>query len=105
MASTPSRSMSAVLDLLGQRWNMRILWELRSSPLGFLELRRRTDDISSSVLATRLRTLIEARVLMKDSDGSYRLTELGEELGPALEPLWQWAQRWNEDTEVTDHQP
>ncbi len=75
---------------------MRILWELRGGPLGFLELRRRTDDISSSVLATRLRTLIDARVLIKDSDGSYRLTELGDELRPALEPLWHWAQRWDE---------
>ncbi|WP_279392711.1 hypothetical protein [Rhodococcus sp. ARC_M5] len=44
-------------------------------------------------------------MLIKDFDGSHRLTEPGEELGPALEPLRQWAQRWNEDTEVTDHQP
>ncbi|WP_415974128.1 winged helix-turn-helix transcriptional regulator [Rhodococcus sp. 077-4] len=105
MANAPRRSMMAVLDLLGQRWNMRILWELRSGPLGFLELRRRTDDISSSVLATRLRTLIDARVLIKDADGSYRLTELGDELGPALEPLWQWAQRWNEGNKPADHRP
>ena len=96
MASASHRSMMNVLDLLGQRWNMRILWELRGGPLGFLELRRRTDDIPSSVLATRLRTLIDARVLIKDSDGSYRLTELGDELRPALEPLWHWAQRWDE---------
>lgn len=103
MANAPRRSMMAVLDLLGQRWNMRILWELQGGPLGFLELRRRTDDISSSVLATRLRTLIDARVLIKDAEGSYRLTELGDELGPALEPLWQWARRWNEGGNPADH--
>ena len=102
-ANEPRRAMMAALDLLGQRWNMRILFELRSEPLGFLELRRRTDDISSSVLATRLRTLVDARVLAKGPDGSYRLTEIGDELGPALEPLWQWAQRWNEDSDHTDH--
>lgn len=105
MANAPRQSMMAALDLLGQRWNMRILWELRGGPLGFLELRRRTDDISSSVLATRLRTLIDARVLIKDSDGTYRLSELGDELGPALEPLWQWAQHWNEGTPAADHRP
>lgn len=101
MANSPRRSRLALLDLLGQRWNMRILWELQSGPLGFLELRRRTDDISSSVLATRLRTLIDARLLIKDPGGSYRLTDHGNELGPALEPLWRWAQRWDGGSDST----
>ena len=47
--------MMAALDLLGQRWTLRVIWELQLRPAGFRELRRRADAMSSSVLADRLR--------------------------------------------------
>lgn len=85
----------AALDLLGQRWMLRVIWELQQDqPLGFRELRRRTGDMSSSVLADRLRRLGEAGLVAADEDGDYRLTGLGGELEPALEPLQAWAARW-----------
>jgi DNA-binding HxlR family transcriptional regulator len=87
--------MMAALDLLGQRWTLRVIWELQQGqPLGFRELRRRTDDMSSSVLSDRLRRLIEAGIATTDEDGRYRLTNLGTALGPALEPLQTWATAW-----------
>jgi DNA-binding HxlR family transcriptional regulator len=63
-------------------------------PLGFRELRRRTDEMSSSVLSDRLQRLTEAGIATTDDDGRYRLTELGNALGPALEPLRNWATGW-----------
>lgn len=85
----------AALDLLGRRWMLRVIWELQQEqPLGFRELRRRTSEISSSVLAQRLRTLSEAGIITADASGGYRLTDLGEALEPALEPLRGWATRW-----------
>ncbi len=92
--STTGRPMMAALDLLGQRWTLRVIWELQHEPAGFRELRRRADTMSSSVLADRLRRLTEAGIVQTDADGRYELTELGRGLGPALEPLRTWAQRW-----------
>ena len=87
--------MMAALDLLGQRWILRVIWELQQEqPLGFRELRRRTDEMSSSVLSDRLQRLTEAGLATTDDDGRYRLTDLGNALGPALEPLRDWANRW-----------
>jgi len=44
----------ALLDLLGRRWALRILWELHEGPATFRELRARCDALSPSVLNTRL---------------------------------------------------
>jgi DNA-binding HxlR family transcriptional regulator len=87
--------MMAALDLLGRRWMLRVIWELQQSPAGFRELRRRADDMSSSVLADRLRQLGEAGIVATDAAGVYHLTELGAGLQPALEPLRRWAYDWS----------
>jgi DNA-binding HxlR family transcriptional regulator len=86
--------MMAALDLLGQRWTLRVVWELREGGLGFRELRRRADEMSSSVLAARLQQLVAAGIVEAESNGDYRLSELGQELAPALRPLQEWAHRW-----------
>jgi DNA-binding HxlR family transcriptional regulator len=84
----------AALDLLGRRWTLRVIWELRQGPAGFRELRRRADAMSSSVLADRLRELTEVGIVTTDAEGEYRLTELGDALRHSLEPLGDWAERW-----------
>jgi DNA-binding HxlR family transcriptional regulator len=51
-----STSGRALLDLLGRRWALRVIWELRASPgPTFRELQARCDGVSSSVFAERLR--------------------------------------------------
>ena len=84
----------ATLDLLGRRWALRLLWELRSEPLGARALRERCDGMSSSVLYERLGDLSLAGLITKDDGGDYVLTALGADLGSALNPLDQWSQRW-----------
>ena len=84
----------ATLDLLGRRWALRLLWELRAEPLGARSLRERCDGMSSSVLYERLGELGAAGLIAKNEVGDYTLTDLGEELGAALEPLDQWSRRW-----------
>jgi DNA-binding HxlR family transcriptional regulator len=84
----------AALDLLGRRWALRILWELREGPVGARALRERCDTMSSSVLYERLGELSEAGLVTRDDDGAYALTELGSSLGEALGPLDAWARRW-----------
>lgn len=83
----------ALLDLLGRRWALRVVWELREGPLSFRALQERCEGMSSSVLNQRLRELRAAGVLEASSDG-YRLTEEGERLLEAFPPLYAWAERW-----------
>jgi len=86
----------AALDLLGRRWALRVLWELRDGPLGFRALQGACDGMSSSVLRDRLRDLTAAGLVEQAGEGSYALTPLGSDLGTALAPLSRWAQRWGD---------
>src|SRR5512133_1347094 len=47
------RPLLVAFDLLGRRWALRVLWELREERLGFRALQSRCDDMSSSVLRDR----------------------------------------------------
>lgn len=91
--STTGRPVMAALDLLGRRWALRVVWELHQQPAGFRELQRRCDQMSSSVLNTRLDELSEAG-LVTDGDEGYRLTKLGDGLVKAMSPLAAWSKRW-----------
>lgn len=83
----------ALLDLLGQRWALRILWELRDTPLTFRALQTACDGVSPSVLNGRLKALKEARFVDATPDG-YALTTLGEELQEEFGGLYQWSEKW-----------
>ena len=76
----------AAMDLLGRRWALRILWELRGEPLGARALRSRCDRMSSSVLYERLDELKGAGLITRDEAGDYLLTDLGAALGPPSNP-------------------
>jgi DNA-binding HxlR family transcriptional regulator len=92
--STTGRPLMAALDLLGRRWALRVLWELRDGPVGARALRARCDGMSSSVLYERLNELSDADLVSKGDQG-YRLTERGSALGSALRPLDEWAVGWS----------
>jgi DNA-binding HxlR family transcriptional regulator len=92
--STTGRPIMALLDLLGRRWALRVIWELRNAPSpNFRELQRRCGGISSSVLAARLRELTEAGVVERAADG-YLLTSTGRDLVDRLQPLEEWSAQW-----------
>jgi DNA-binding HxlR family transcriptional regulator len=83
----------ALLDLLGRRWALRLVWELREEPLVFRALQQRCGNASASVINDRLRELRGAGIVGHGSDG-YRLTPEGERLLDAYVPLNDWAERW-----------
>jgi DNA-binding HxlR family transcriptional regulator len=92
--SRSGRPVRALLDLLGRRWTLRLLWELRAGPVRtFRELQERCGDVSSSVLADRLRELADAGVTERTETG-YGLTDAGVDLLARLGPLEDWASRW-----------
>jgi DNA-binding HxlR family transcriptional regulator len=86
------RAVESVLDLLGRRWVLRLIWELRRNALSFSEIRGAT-GISPSVLSARLGELVEADVLERDVVRRYRLSGRGRELARILYELNRWAEQ------------
>ncbi len=84
--------MPVALELLGRRWTLRLVWELRREQLSFSDLRARA-GISPSVLSDRLRELAEAGVIERNEARSYQLTGSGRELARLLFELNRWAER------------
>lgn len=84
--------MVAALELLGRRWALRLVWELRRDSLTFSELRERL-SVSPSVLSARLGELSDAEVVELDGTRRYRLTGRGRELARLLYELNRWASR------------
>ena len=91
--SRSGRPVMALLDLLGRRWCLRILWELHSSPANFRDLRERCGMPSPTILNTRLAELRAAGVVELGAAG-YQLTDEGRQLAKILPPFHHWAERW-----------
>lgn len=92
--ATHRHPIADLLDLLGRRWALRVLWELRGEPRTYRELRIACDEMSTSVLSQRLRELDRAGIVER-ADGEYRLTTTGRELLGHLAGLNAFAKRWS----------
>jgi DNA-binding HxlR family transcriptional regulator len=84
-----------LLDVLGQRWTLRLLWELGQGSATFRTLRSRCDDVSPTLLNRRLKNLRELALVGLDDNG-YTLTSLGLTLANKLSSLDSWANEWAE---------
>ena len=91
--STTGRPIMALLDLLGRRWVLRLVWELRDQPRRFRDLQ---DAIGASptIVNTRLADLRAAGLVELDEAVGYRLTALGQELLRLVLPLHVWSEKW-----------
>lgn len=87
-------AIAEIIELLGKKWVMRIIWELREEPLTFRALQVACGNISPTVLNSRLK-LLEASILVeKNKPNGYRLSETGRDLLEVYKPLNQWASTW-----------
>lgn len=91
--SQTGRPIMVLLDALGRRWSLRILWELRGDSLTFRELQAACDGASPSVLNTRLRELRSLQLIDHDGSG-YRLSTQGQSLAEHFLPISRWAEKW-----------
>ena len=90
--SSTGRPIMALLDLLGRRMALRILWELREQRLTFRALQEAAET-NPSVLNVRLKELREADLVEHAGDG-YGLTSQGKNLLETFLPFNAWADRW-----------
>jgi DNA-binding HxlR family transcriptional regulator len=92
----PDRSTDAALlalfDVLGRRWALRVVWELRVSGLTYRDLADRIPGMSTSVLTQRLRDLRTARLIEHERGSGYQLTPEGHALLTHLTGLRDWAE-------------
>ncbi|MDB1086307.1 helix-turn-helix domain-containing protein [Streptomyces sp. ACA25] len=94
----PGSGLLRVFQLLGKRWTGLVVASLMHGPRGFAELRRGVSGISERMLSDRLTELAEAGLLVREVTCgppvrvTYRLTEAGHGLRPAMVELTRWAE-------------
>lgn len=87
------------LDMIGDRWALLVIRELRLGPKRFTDLQAGLPNAGPTVLAQRLRELEEAGVIQRRmlappaSSRVYELTEWGAELEPVFGALARWGMR------------
>jgi DNA-binding HxlR family transcriptional regulator len=93
--SETGRPIMVLLDLLGRRMALRILWELSQAEqnLTFRALQLAAET-NPSVLNTRLKELRAARLVAHES-GGYGLSAEGRALLRLILPLHHWADSWS----------
>ncbi|MEV0781908.1 helix-turn-helix domain-containing protein [Streptomyces sp. NPDC050423] len=91
-------SISRVFELFGKRWTGPIVSVLLQQPVYFADLRRAIPGISERMLSDRLSELGTAGLVVREVDEgpplrvSYRLTQAGAAMEPALKELGRWAE-------------
>jgi DNA-binding HxlR family transcriptional regulator len=94
---TCDAALTRAFTFLGKRWSGVLLGSLVQGPAGFAELKRAVTGISDSVLSDRLSELACAGLIERRVDDgppvavTYRVTEAGQALVPALDALAGWA--------------
>ena len=94
--SKTGRPIMVLFDVLGQRWTLRILWELREGPLTFRALQAACENASPTVINTRLKALRGLALVTHTEDG-YTLSPRGLELNAHLAKLDKWSNEWAAD--------
>lgn len=91
---------SATADILGKKWYPVIIHRLMSKgSVGFNDLKRDVDGISSKVLSENLddlqeKGIVERKIVNeKPVRVKYKLSELGESLQPVIDSMKVWGQK------------
>ncbi len=94
------RRATGALEFAGKRWNGAILLALARGATRFSEILTSVSGLSDRLLVVRLKELERAELVERTVQPTtpvmvrYRLTDQGEELMAAIQPLVDFAQRW-----------
>jgi DNA-binding HxlR family transcriptional regulator len=86
-----------LIDLIGGRWKVLVLWRLLDGPKRFTELKRLMRGVTQKMLTQQLRQLEAAGLVRREvfpqvpPKVEYSLTPTGEELRSLLATLAAWA--------------
>lgn len=85
-----------VMEVIGSKWNLMIIWSLREKPLRFTELQKSIGDVNSKTVTVHLRILekyrLVNRVVYPDVPPrvEYSLTEHAKAIIPILLDIYSW---------------
>jgi DNA-binding HxlR family transcriptional regulator len=91
---------ATAIDVIGGKWKVIILYQLRGKTLRFGELKNRIPKITQKTLTQQLRALEEdklvSRVIYAEVPPrvEYTSTDLAEQLNPALDLLCSWGKEY-----------
>jgi len=94
--SKTGKPIMALFDLLGRTWCLGIIWQLSLSNATFRQLQARCEDISPTLLNTRLKELAQLGLVIKTATG-YGLAEQAAALALLIKPMAPWANDWAEN--------
>ena len=92
----PACPVATTVQLIGSKWKLLILRNLRMRPWRFNELRRDLEGISQKVLTDSLRAMEEDGIITRTvypedpPRVEYALSPLGESMRPILDAMEQW---------------
>lgn len=86
----------AALNVLGGKWKLLILWNLKDETKRFSELKRLIPDVTEKMLNQQLKELEKDGIVNRSVRSKvplqvdYSFTEYGKTLIPSIESLCQW---------------
>ncbi|MCM1363799.1 MAG: helix-turn-helix transcriptional regulator [Faecalibacterium sp.] len=99
-AELPECDVATTVSLIGNKWKLLIIRNLRLRPWRFNELQKSLDGISQKVLTDSLRSmekdgLVDRKVFAEVPPRvEYSLTPLGETLRPLLDEMEKWGKAY-----------
>ena len=59
------KQFSRVLEIIGNKWNLFIIWTLKDGTLRFTELQKAMRDVNSKTITKHLRDLEKAKIVIR----------------------------------------
>ncbi len=93
-------SLKDVLDIIGGKWAMPIIYILSKGKMRFKELERSIEGINTRMLVKELKNMEANGILTREIFATvpptveYTLTDKGEKLLPSIESLYKWGQEF-----------
>jgi DNA-binding HxlR family transcriptional regulator len=93
-------ALARAAEIIGERWTLLIIRELLFGPKRFGDLLDHLDGMSPTLLTARLTALIDSNVVRRITlprpvnAQLYELTEIGQEIQPAIRELIRWGGRF-----------
>jgi DNA-binding HxlR family transcriptional regulator len=93
-------SLKDVLDVIGGKWAMPIIYNLSKGKMRFKEIERTIEGINTRMLVKELKNLEANGIVTREVFATvpptveYALTTKGEKLLPSIRSLHQWGQEY-----------
>lgn len=96
----PACPVATTVQLIGSKWKLLILRNLRMRPWRFNELRRDLEGVSQKVLTDSLRAMEDDGIITRTvypevpPRVEYALSPLGESMRPILDAMAKWGEEY-----------